>query len=91
MPQDEPISSGVGPEVREAIKHAFSGLSANQTTVIESRLSGFKRDLIEERDVLSIVLSKQQVDVGFQRGARGPLLIPLTLRLQDLLQRVGFF
>ena len=85
MPQDEPISSGVGPDVQEAIKHA------NLTTVIESRLSDFKRDLVEERGVLSVVLSKQQVDVGFQRGARGLLLIPLTLRLQDLLQRVGLF
>ena len=69
MPQDEPISSGVGPEVQEAIKYAFSGLSANLTTVIESRLSDFKRDLVEVRGVLSVVLSKQQVDLGFQRGA----------------------
>ena len=41
MPQDDPISSGVGPEVQEAIKHAFSDLVANLTTVIESRLLGF--------------------------------------------------
>ena len=33
--------SGVGPEVQEAIKHAFSDLSANLTTVIKSRLSDF--------------------------------------------------
>ena len=39
MPQDEP--SGVGPEVQDAIKQAFSNLSANLTTVIESRLSDF--------------------------------------------------
>ena len=55
MPQDEP--SGVGPEVQEAIKQAFSNLSANLTTVIESRLSDFRRDLVEERDssVASVV------------------------------------
>ena len=55
MPQDEP--SGVGPEVQEAIKQAFSNLSANLTTVIDYRLSGFKRDLVEERDssVASVV------------------------------------
>ena len=51
MSQDEPISSGVGPEVQEAITEALSGLSANLTSVIESRLSGFKRDLVEGRDV----------------------------------------
>ena len=39
MPQDEPISSGVGPEVQEAIKRAFLNLSADLTTVIESRVS----------------------------------------------------
>ena len=50
MPQDEP--SGVGPEVQEAIKQAFSNLSANLTTVIQSRLSDFKWDLVEERDSL---------------------------------------
>ena len=50
MSLDEPISSGVGPEVQEAIKEAISGLLTNLTSVIESRLSGFKRDLIEERD-----------------------------------------
>ena len=44
MPQNEP--SGVGPEVQGAIKQAFSNLSANLTTVIESRLSDFKRDLV---------------------------------------------
>ena len=47
MSLDEPISSGVGPEVQEAIKEALSGLFANLTSVIESRLSGFKRDLVE--------------------------------------------
>ena len=36
--------------IQEAIKQAFSGLSANLTSVIESRLSDFKRDLVEERD-----------------------------------------
>ena len=46
MSLDEPISSGVGPEVQEAIKEALSGLFANLTSVIESRLSGFKRDLV---------------------------------------------
>ena len=50
MSLDEPISSGVGPEVQEAIKEALSGLFTNLTSVIESRLSGFKRDLVEERD-----------------------------------------
>ena len=50
MSQEEPISSGVGPEVREAIKEALSVLSAILTSVIESRLSGFKRDLVDERD-----------------------------------------
>ena len=50
MSQDKPTSSGFGPEVQEAIKQAFSGLSANLTSVIESRLSAFKRDLVEERD-----------------------------------------
>ena len=55
--RDEPISSGVGPEVQEAIKQAFSGLSANLTSVIESRLSDFKRDLVNDRDssVASVV------------------------------------
>ena len=48
MSLDEPISSGVGPE--EAIKEALSGLFTNLTSVTESRLSGFKRDLVEERD-----------------------------------------
>ena len=38
-------------------KQAFSNLSANLTTVIESRLSYFKRDLVEERhsSVASVV------------------------------------
>ena len=43
MPQDEPISSGVGLEVQEAIKRAFLNLSADLTTVIESRLSASRR------------------------------------------------
>ena len=57
MPQDEPISSGVGPDVQEAIKQAFTNLSADLTMVIESRLSDFKRYLVEERDssVASVV------------------------------------
>ena len=42
-----------------------------------------------QRGVLSVVLSKQYVDVRFQRGAGGLLLIPLTLRQQGLPQRVG--
>ena len=52
MPQDKPISSGVGPEVQEAIKQAFSNLSADLT-----RLSDFKWFLVEERDssVASVV------------------------------------
>ena len=50
MSLDEPISSGFGLEVQEAIKEALSGLFANLTSVIESRLSGFKRDLVEGRD-----------------------------------------
>ena len=68
MPQDEPISSGVGPEVQEAIKHAFSDLSANLTTVIESRLSDFKRDLVEERDssVASVVKRVKRNEVEFK-------------------------
>lgn len=41
------------------IKQAFSGLSANLTSVIEStsRLSDFKRDFVDERDssVVSVV------------------------------------
>ena len=41
MLQEEPIPRGVGPEVQEAIKQAFSNLIANLTTVIESRLSDF--------------------------------------------------
>jgi len=57
MFQDKPISSRVGPEVEEAIKQAFSNLSADLTAVIESRLSDFKRDLVEDRDssVASVV------------------------------------
>ena len=66
MPQDEP--SGVGPEVQEAIKQAFSNLSANLTTVIESRLSDFKRDLVEERDssVASVVKRVKRSEVEFK-------------------------
>ena len=63
MPQDEP--SGVGPEVQKAIKRAFSNLSANLTTVIESRLLDFKRDLVEERDssVASVVKRVKRSEV----------------------------
>ena len=65
MPQDEP--SGVGPEVQEAIKQAFSDLSANLTTVIESRLTDFKRDFVEERDssVASVVkrVKRNEVEI----------------------------
>jgi len=50
MPQDEPISSRVGPEIEEVIKQAFSNLPANLTTIIESRLSDFKRDLVKDSD-----------------------------------------
>ena len=50
MPEDEP--SGVGPEVQEVIKQAFSNLSAILTTVIESRFRNFKWDLVEEGDSL---------------------------------------
>ena len=39
MSQNEPIASGVGPEVHESIKEAVSGLSANLTSVIKSRHS----------------------------------------------------
>ena len=68
MSQDEPISSGVGPEVQEAIKHAFSDLSANLTTAIESRLSDFIRDLVEERDssVASVVKRVKRNEVEFK-------------------------
>ena len=38
MPQDEPNSGGVGPEVQEATKSAFSQLSSNLTAVIKPRL-----------------------------------------------------
>ena len=66
MPQDEP--SGVGPEVQEAIKQAFSDLSANLTTVIESRLTDFKRDFVEERDssVASVVKRVKRNEVEFK-------------------------
>ena len=66
MPQDEP--SGVGPEVQEAIKQAFSDLSANLTTVIEPRLTDFKRDLVEERDssVASVVKRVKRNEVEFK-------------------------
>ena len=56
MSQDEPISSGVGPEVQDAIKQAFSNLSADLTTVIESRLSDFKGDLVEESIHVQVVM-----------------------------------
>ena len=42
---DEPSSGLVGPEVQEVIKQAFSDISANLSTVIESRLAEFKPDL----------------------------------------------
>ena len=58
MSQDEPISSGVGPQVQEAIKEELSALSANLTSVIESRLSGFKRDLVEGRDSSVALISR---------------------------------
>ena len=66
--QDEPISSGVGPKVQEAIKQAFSNLSADLTTVIESRLSDFKRDLVEERDssIASVVKRVKRNEVEFK-------------------------
>ena len=66
--RDEPISSGVGPEVQEAIKQAFSGLSANLTSVIESRLSDFKRDLVNDRDssVASVVKRAKRNEVEFK-------------------------
>ena len=66
MPQDEP--SGVGPEVQKAIKQAFPNLSANLTTVIESRLSDIKRDLVEERDssVASVVKRGKRSEVEFK-------------------------
>ena len=51
--------SGVGPEVQEAIKQAFSNLSANLTTIIQSRLSDFKWDLVEERDSLVACVVKR--------------------------------
>ena len=69
MPLGEP--SGVGPEVQEAIKQAFSDLSANLTTVIESRLTDFKRDLVEERDssVASVVKRVKRNEVDSNRRA----------------------
>ena len=68
MSRDEPISSGVRPEVQEAIKQAFSGLSANLTSVIESRLSDFKRDFVDERDssVVSVVKRVKSNEVEFK-------------------------
>ena len=73
LPQDEP--SGVWPEVQKAIKQAFSNLSANVTTVIESRLSDFKRDLVEERDfsVASVVKRVKRSEVEFKsKGNKKP-------------------
>ena len=71
MPQDEP--SGVRPEVQETIKQAFSNLSANLTTVIESRLSDFKRDLVKEHDslVASVVKRVKRSDVKFKFKSKG--------------------
>ena len=68
MSRDEPISSGFGPEVQEAIKQAFSGLSANLTSVIESRLSDFKRDLVNDRDssLASVVKRAKRNEVEFK-------------------------
>ena len=68
MSRDEPISSGVGPEVQEAIKQAFWSLSANLTSVIESRLSDFKRDFVDERDssVASVVKWVKRNEVEFK-------------------------
>ena len=73
MSQSEPISSRVGPEVHEAIKEALSGLSANRTSVIESRLSGFKQDLVEERDfsVAFVVKSIKRNGVEFKSKGNG--------------------
>ena len=66
MPQDKP--SRVRPEVQEVIKQAFSNLSANLTTVIESRLSDFKDDLVEEHDslVASVVKRVKRNEVKFK-------------------------
>ena len=73
MSLDEPISSGVGPEVLEAIKEALSGLFTNLTSVIESRLSGFERDLVEERDssVAFTVQSVKRNEVEFKSMGNG--------------------
>ena len=68
MPQDEPNSGGVGPEVQEAIKSAFSQLSSNLTSVIEARLSDFKRDLSDEREssVAAVVKRVKGSEVEFK-------------------------
>ena len=65
---DEPSSSGVGPEAQEAIKQAFSDISANLSTVIESRLAEFKRDLFDERDssVSAVVERVKRNEVEFK-------------------------
>jgi len=65
---DEPSSGGVGPEVKEAIKQAFSDISANLSTVIESRLTEFKRDLYDERDcsVAAVVKPVKRNEVEFK-------------------------
>ena len=41
MPHDEPNYGSVGPEVQEASKATFSGLSSNLSSVIEARLLDF--------------------------------------------------
>ena len=71
MSRDEPISSGVRPEVQEAMKQAFSALSANLTSVIESRLSDLKRDFVDERDssVVSVVKRVKRNEVEFKSRA----------------------
>ena len=64
---DEP-NSGVGPEVKELIKQAFSDISANLSTVIESRLAEFKRDFFDERDssVSAVVERVKRNEVEFK-------------------------
>ena len=71
MKADEPISSGVGSDVQEAIKQAFSSLSTNLTSVIESTLSNFKRDFVDECDssVASVVKRVKRNEVEVKSGA----------------------
>ena len=65
---DEPSSGLVGPEVQEVIKQAFSDISANLSTVIESRLAEFKRDFFDERDssVSAVVERVKRNEVEFK-------------------------